>query len=185
MSKFVILALISFCSSSLVASSAFAAMKPDALGLVKTPPKYRYVRISRKKDGNDHWMNIAECEVFSGGTNVAKNKKVTQSSISHPNNFKPPMLVDGNKDNFVHTNNADFEWFLIDLGEEYEIEKVVITNRRSCCKHRLRNTIIEISKTVDGSSNPVDAKKSRAITKDEAIKATVTWDVKTNKMTSA
>ena len=144
------------------------------------------MRISRKKDGNDHWMNIAECEVFSGGTNVAKNKKVTQSSISHPNNFKPPMLVDGNKDNFVHTNNADFEWFLIDLGEEYEIEKVVITNRRSCCKHRLRNTIIELSKTDPSTSRvQMNPKKSRAITKDEAIKATVTWDVKTNKMTSA
>ena len=182
MSKVIILALMAFCSSSLVASSAFAAMKPDALGLVP-PPKYRYVRISRKKDGNDHWMNIAECEVFSGGTNVAKNKKVTQSTLFSPN-FKPSTLVDGNKDNFVHTHNNDFEWFLIDLGEEYEIEKVVITNRRECCKHRLRNTIIEISKTVDGS-NPVKAVASRAITKDEAIKATVTWDVKTNKMTSA
>ena len=188
MSKVVILALIAFCSSSLVASSAFAAMKSDGKILPAlskpAPPKYRYVRISRRKDGNDHWMNIAECEVFSGGTNVAKDKKVTQSSISHPNAFKPPMLVDGNKDNFVHTNNADFEWFLIDLGQEYEIEKIVITNRRSCCQHRLRNTIIEISKTVDGS-NPVKAVASRAITKDEAVKATVTWDVKTNKMTSA
>lgn len=184
MSKVAILGLVACCSSSM-AGSAFAAMKPDALGLVSKPaPKYRYVRISRKKDGNDHWMNIAECEVFSGGINVAKGKTVTQSSISHPRNFKPPMLVDGNKDNFVHTSNADFEWFLIDLGQEYEIEKVVITNRRSCCQHRLRNTIIELSKTVNGS-NPVDPKGSRAITKDEAIKATVTWDVKTDKLTSA
>ena len=71
MSKIVVLALIAFCSSSLVASSAFAAMNPGAVGMAP-PPKYRYVRISRKKDGNDHWMNIAECEVFAGGINVAK-----------------------------------------------------------------------------------------------------------------
>ena len=182
MSKVVILGLVA-CSSSMAASAAFAVMNPGAVGMAP-PPKYRYVRISRKKDGNDHWMNIAECEVFAGGINVAKGKTVTQSSISHPGRFNPPMLVDGNKDNFVHTNNADFEWFLIDLGQEYEIEKVIITNRRSCCKHRLRNTIIELSKTVNGS-NPVDPKGSRAITKDEAIKATITWDVKTDKMTSA
>jgi hypothetical protein len=165
----------------MAASAAFAVMNPGMVGMA--PPKYRYVRISRKKDGNDHWMNIAEAEVFAGGINVAKDKKVTQSS-RFSGQFKPSMLIDGNKDNFVHTNNADFEWFLIDLGQEYEIEKVIITNRRSCCKHRLRNTIIELSKTVNGS-NPVDPKGSRAITKDEAIKATITWDVKTDKMTSA
>jgi hypothetical protein len=40
--------------------------------------KYRYVRIIRDKDGDDHWMNLAEVEVFSGGTNVASGKIVTQ-----------------------------------------------------------------------------------------------------------
>ena len=138
--------------------------------------KYRYVRIYRDKDGGDHWMNIAEVEVFSGGTNVASGKTVTQRSISHPGTFDPPNLVDGNKTNFAHTNNEAVEWFLIDLGQAYEIEKVVITNRTDCCQARLRNTKIQLSKSSDMSS-PTE---SKVITSSEAPSATITWTVKTN-----
>ena len=145
---------------------------------VATPvvEKYRYVRIYRDKDGDDHWMNIAEVEVFSGSVNVASGKTVTQRSISHPGTFDPPNLVDGNKTNFAHTNNEAVEWFLIDLGQAYEIEKVVITNRTDCCQARLRNTKIQLSKSSDMSS-PTE---SKVITSSEAPSATITWTVKTN-----
>jgi hypothetical protein len=133
--------------------------------------KYRYVRIIRDKDGGDHWMNLAEVEVFSGGTNVASGKIVTQSSISHPGTFDPPNLVDGNKTNFAHTNNEAVEYFQIDLGQDYDIEKVVITNRTDCCQGRLRNTKIQLSKVADMSS----PKESRVVTTEEAPKATITW----------
>ena len=134
-------------------------------------PKHRYVRITRDKEGTDHWMNLAEVEVFSGGTNVAQGKTVTQSSISHPGTFDPPNLVDGNKTNFAHTKNGAVEWFQIDLGQDYEIEKVVITNRTDCCQARLRKTKIQLSKSADMSS----PKESRVVTTEEAPKATITW----------
>jgi hypothetical protein len=143
--------------------------------------KYRYVRIYRDKEGDDHWMNIAEVEVFSGGVNVASGKTVTQSSISHPGTFDPPNLVDGNKTNFAHTLNEDVEWFLIDLGQAYEIEKVVITNRADCCQARLRNTKIQLSKSSDMTS----PKESRVITTEEAPNATITWTVKTDTIVAA
>jgi hypothetical protein len=130
------------------------------------------VRITRDKEGTDHWMNLAEVEVFSGGTNVAQGKTVTQSSISHPGTFDPPNLVDGNKTNFAHTNNEAVEWFQIDLGQDYEIEKVVITNRTDCCQARLRKTKIQLSKSADKVSSP---KESRVVTTEEAPKATITW----------
>jgi len=141
--------------------------------------KYRYVRIIRDKDGGDHWMNLAEVEVFSGGTNVASGKIVTQSSISHPGTFDPPNLVDGNKTNFAHTNNEPVEYFQIDLGQDYEIEKVVIHNRADCCQGRLRNAKIQLSKAADMTS----PKESRVITTEEAPNAVITWDVKTNEIT--
>ena len=165
------------CSSS---SSAMLMMGGDeektttTTTIAPTTPvveKYRYVRIIRDKDGDDHWMNLAEVEVFSGGTNVASGKTVTQSSISHPGTFDPPNLVDGNKTNFAHTNNGAVEWFLIDLGQDYDIEKVVITNRTDCCQARLRNTKIQLSKAADMSS----PKQSRVVTTEEAPKATITW----------
>ena len=152
----------------------------DAAGADASSSKYRYVKIWRDKDDDDddHWMNLAEVEVFSGGVNVAEGKTVTQSSIYNDTSFPPKFLVDGDKNNFAHTNNDELEWFLIDLGKKYEIEKVVITNRQSCCKHRLRNTKIQLSKTEGGT----DVKESRAITVDEAVNTAVTWDVKTNKV---
>jgi hypothetical protein len=142
--------------------------------------KYRYVRIIRDKDGNDHAMNITEVEVFSGGTNVASGKTVTASSLhspAHPH----ANLVDGNKTNFAHTLNEDVEWFLIDLGQAYEIEKVVITNRADCCQARLRNTKIQLSKSSDMTS----PKESRVITTEEAPNATITWTVKTDTIVAA
>ena len=98
--------------------------------------KYRYVRIIRDKDGNDHAMNIAEVEVFSGGTNVASGKTVTASSLHSPE-YPHANLVDGNKTNFTHTQNEALEYFQIDLGQDYDIEKVVIHNRADCCQVRL------------------------------------------------
>ena len=165
------------CSSS---SSAMLMMGGDeektttTTTIAPTTPvveKYRYVRIIRDKDGDDHWMNLAEVEVFSGGTNVASGKTVTQSSISHPGTFDSPNLVAGNKTNFAHTNNGAVEWFLIDLGQDYDIEKVVITNRTDCCQARLRNTKIQLSKAADMSS----PKTSRFITSSQAPSATITW----------
>jgi len=154
------------------------AASPDVAAppAVAAPPKYRYVRIYRDKDGDDHWMNLAEVEVFSGGVNVASSKTVTASSVYESNQFPHSFLVDGNKTNFAHTQNNPVEWFLIDLGQDYEIEKVVITNRTDCCQGRLRNTKIQLSKAADMSS----PKESPLITRQQSVNAIITWDVKTN-----
>jgi hypothetical protein len=128
------------------------------------------VRITRDKEGTDHWMNLAEVEVFSEGTNVAQGKTVTASSL-YAAQFPHTNLVDGNKTNFAHTKNEALEWFQIDLGQDYEIEKVVITNRTGCCQARLRKTKIQLSNSADMSS----PKESRVITTEETPKATITW----------
>jgi hypothetical protein len=137
--------------------------------------KYRYVRIYRDLpavvDAGGHWMNPAEVEVFSGGVNVAAGKTVTGSSLhttSNPHSF----LVDGIMDNFAHTNNGPVEWFLIDLGEEYEIDSVAITNRATS-RPRMENTKIQLSKTSDMTTS----EDSRVITKAEAPSASFTWTV--------
>jgi hypothetical protein len=168
-------AVMAICCSA--SSAAMLMMGGTTTTTTPTTPapvveKYRYVRIIRDKDGDNHWMNLAEVEVFSGGTNVASGKTVTASSkYENSDQFPHANLVDGNKTNFAHTNNESVEWFLIDLGQDYDIEKVVITNRTDCCQDRLRNTKIQLSKAADMSS----PKQSRAITTQEAPKATITW----------
>ena len=187
-----VIVIMCFCIASMGAAGVFATSgeetpstgagdaSDDAAGADASSSKYRYVKVYRDKDpdDDDHWMNMAEVEVFSGGVNVSRDKTVTQSSIFNDKDFPPKFLVDGDKTNSAHTNNDQLEWFLIDLGENYDIEKVVITNRHDCCQNRLRNTKIQLSKTADGT----DAKESRAITADESMNTAIIWDVKTDKV---
>ena len=174
------------CSASSVAAVVMGGDSDKTIGPTPTPtptpapapaPKHRYVRITRDKEGTDHWLNLVEVEVFSGGTNVAQGKTVTASSLYDPQ-YPHANLVDGNKTNFVATQNEAVEWFQIDLGQDYEIEKVVIHNRSDCCQGRLRNTKVQLSKSADMSS----PKESRVITTEEAPNAVITWNVKTNKI---
>ena len=184
------------CSSSLAAAlmmggeekeDPVVATKDVTTPVVPVIEKYRYVRIYRDQpavlDAGGHWMNPAEVEVFSGGVNVAAGKTVTGSSL-YAAQFPHSNLVDGNKTNFAHTNNAAVEWFLIDLGEEYEIDSVAITNRVGGSQARMENTKIQLSQTSAMTSiEPED--ESRVITKAEAPSASFTWTVATDTMVVA
>jgi hypothetical protein len=181
------------CSSSLAAAlmmggeekeDPVVATKDVTTPVVPVIEKYRYVRIYRDQpavlDAGGHWMNPAEVEVFSGGVNVAAGKTVTGSSL-YSGKFPHSNLVDGNKKNFAHTNNAAVEWFLIDLGEEYEIDSVAITNRVGGSQARMENTKIQLSKTSDMTTS----EDSKVITKAEAVSASFTWTVASNTIVAA
>jgi hypothetical protein len=178
--------LMVVCSSSLAAAMMMGGEEDTPATTTSAGPttpvikKYRYVRVGRTKENDDHFMNLAEVEVFSGGVNVASGKTVTASSL-YASSFPHASLVDENKGNFSHTNNEETEYFDIDLGQAYEIEKVVITNRVDCCQGRASNIIIQLSESADMTSS----KDSRAITTTEASSATFTWDVASNTLTAA
>ena len=171
------------CSSSVAAAMMMGGEEKEDPIVPKTPvapvvpviEKYRYVRIYRDQpavlDAGGHWMNPAEVEVFSGGVNVAAGKTVTGSSL-YSTSYPHSKLVDGIMDNFTHTKNEAVEWFLIDLGEEYEIDSVVVTNRATS-RARMENTKIQLSKTSDMTTS----EDSRVITKAEAPSASFTWTV--------
>jgi hypothetical protein len=96
----------------------------------------RYVKLHRSIPGNDLPLNIAEIEIYdSNDTNVTKGASVTSSSVLGP--FIPEWLIDGNTDNFAHTMDGVNNWFMIDLGKEVPIKKVVVYNRKSCCQDRI------------------------------------------------
>ena len=176
--------LMVVCSSSLAAVMMMGGEEETpapATPVVPVIKKYRYVRVGRTNpDNSDHFMNLAEVEVFSGGVNVASGKTVTASSL-FSDQYPHASLVDGNKANYAHTHNSETEYFDIDLGQAYEIEKVVITNRVDCCQGRARNTIIQLSESADMTSS----KDSRAITTAEGPSATFTWDVVSDTLTTA
>ena len=100
---------------------------------VSTKP-VRFVRI--ELPGNKRILTLAEVEVFSGGKNVARGGKATQSSTN--GNAGAERAIDGNNDpdwgknGQTHTDNAGTKapWWEVDLGKPVAIEKVGIFNRK-------------------------------------------------------
>ena len=145
--------LLSVCciSSSLLAGAMGGGETPEETATSTEPslPKGQYVRLEHtvahdaNAEGNDDdkhkIINLAELEVFAkdGTTSLAASKTVEAA------NFHPagplPNLTDGNFSNFAHTLGRDvneIDKMTVDLGSENEIEKIKITNRVDCCKHR-------------------------------------------------
>jgi hypothetical protein len=126
------------------------------------PVKARYVKIIRDKAGmgaagvpvlGNHHLNLMEAKVMSGGENIAFQKNTTSSS-THAG-LSGGRLVDGDMTTMAHTENGDVEWFLIDLGAEYEIDQVEIYNRTDSGGSfaRTRGVQIKISKNADMSDS--------------------------------
>ena len=96
-----------------------------------------------------------------GTTSLAASKTVEAA------NFHPagplPNLTDGNFSNFAHTLGRDvneIDKMTVDLGSENEIEKIKITNRVDCCKHRAQG----IKAVILGADGTTVVKETPAIT---------------------
>ena len=126
--------------------------------------KGRYIRLENKRAG---CINLADIAVYSdkNGENIIRSTmKVTQSSIL--GDSPGSKLVDGNLDTIVHSSCADAGWVLVDLGSVVPIYKIIITNRKDCCRQRANGTILTIqdnNQTAIYVSNPIKDKKGRIV----------------------
>ena len=146
--------LLSVCciSSSVAAGMMGGGEKPVEDPTTTSEPSYpkgQYVRLEHtvahdaNAEGNDDdkhkIINLAEVEVFApGGTTSLAAGKTVEAANFHPAG-PLPNLTDGNFSNFAHTLGRDvneIDKMTVDLGSENEIEKIKITNRVDCCKHR-------------------------------------------------
>lgn len=127
----------------------------------------RYVKLQASKED---YMNISEVQVFdSAGTDVARGKPVTMSSIYNNSQYGPGAnLVDGYSGTFAHTNN-DMGWIQIDLGSNIQLSKITVRNRQDCCQDRLIGTVVLI---FDASNNKIFESQplTNAMTQDIVIK---------------
>ena len=165
------------CCSSSMASIAYPAFFPDESSIGPTGPtgptapekkSARYVKILRDKAQHEaagiewisnHHLNLMEVKVISNGTNVALNKTTTASSIHSNLDYLGPMsLVDGDMTTMAHTETAEIEWFQIDLGQEYPIDKIEVYNRSDDggSWRRTQGVKIQISKSAD-MSDPIES----------------------------
>ncbi|XP_077999971.1 uncharacterized protein LOC144452700 [Glandiceps talaboti] len=93
------------------------------------------------------------CTVPDGLVNVAKGKRAEQISILRGG--KPQRAIDGNLNSdfkaksCTHTKKEMNPWWRVDLGAEFEIYQVTITNRQDCCPFRIKTAQIRISNGKD------------------------------------
>jgi len=92
----------------------------------------RYVRI--ELPGDRRTLTLAEVEVYADGKNVARGGKASQINTS--NNGVAARAIDGNtspvftKGGQTHCQeNSANPWWEVDLGREYEVERIVVYNR--------------------------------------------------------
>ena len=147
--------LLSVCciSSSVAAGMMGGGEKTPEETATSTKPSYpkgQYVILENINaydagaEGNDDdkhkIINLAEVEVFApGGTTSLAAGKPVDGTMFRSESFPGSNFVDGNFTNFGHTWGRDqsvHDQIKIDLGSEQEIEKIKITNRVDCCKHR-------------------------------------------------
>lgn len=97
----------------------------------KGAPGVRYVRI--ELPGKAKFLQLAEVQVFSNGTNVALKGSAKQSSQYTTAEAK--LAIDGKtegdyqKGSVAHTNQEDNPWWEVDLGSVSPVERLVIWNR--------------------------------------------------------
>ncbi len=110
-------------------------------------PQTRFVRIRHQKNA---YLNLAEVEVFAGGTNVALKGKASQSTTGF--NGPANLAIDGNTDgdhskgSVTHnTVNDPDPWWMVDLGSDQQIDQVVVHNRTDAgTSARLAGAVVEL-----------------------------------------
>ena len=95
-----------------------------------------------RPDGSDPVPEASACVATS---NLALNQDATQSSEFGNNAFPAANALDGNFANFTHTapSQAGASWE-VELQSNSIIDNVVLHNRGSCCKSRLRDITVSV-----------------------------------------
>ncbi len=118
----------------------------------------RFVRIEGQAG---QLIHLAEVETFSGGSNVARNGKASQSSTGYGGDAS--RAIDGNtsgefaKNSVTHTGDGDpHPFWEVDLGKEFPLERIVVWNRTDGYEKRLAGASLVV---LDGQRHAVYSEK--------------------------
>ncbi|XP_006811252.2 uncharacterized protein LOC102806301 [Saccoglossus kowalevskii] len=101
-------------------------------------------------------LNFCEMRVMAL-ENIGRNGIASQISTGYRG--LASYAIDGNDNSIyyrgscTHTSAHLNPWWKVDLGETYDIFKVVITNRQDCCPHRIDGAVVLIGEFPDISQN--------------------------------
>ena len=102
-------------------------------------PGVRYIKITNASQANRTYIQIQQLMAYDAqGTNVALNKTAT-ANASYNNDYLPPNALDGSSSKSYHSAHPPTEndFWMVDLGQEYTLSKIVYTNRKDCCQERI------------------------------------------------
>ncbi|MES2179981.1 MAG: discoidin domain-containing protein [Gemmatimonadota bacterium] len=83
--------------------------------------------------------------------NLSQGKRAVQSSTDYGGSAD--RAVDGNIDgdffrgSVTHTGAGRQEWWMVDLGDNFAIDSIVVYNRTDCCNTRLAPTRVYVTRT--------------------------------------
>ena len=89
------------------------------------PRETRYIRILGKKRATHYGYSLWEIMVYPASDNLAFDSTATASSSQSPE-LAPAKAVDGRSDTRWSSNRNDNEWFMVDLGSERTIGRLVL-----------------------------------------------------------
>jgi hypothetical protein len=104
-----------------------------------TTPGVRYIKIVNSSQSTPNFIQIQQLMAYDNlGNNIALNKTATSNSF-WDNNYLPPNAVNGTSSKLFHSGNPPTpnDYWMVDLGQEYTLSKIVFTNRKDCCKERI------------------------------------------------
>jgi glucose/arabinose dehydrogenase len=128
----------------------------DAPPTSAAPVLGRYVRIALPGPGRK--LSLAEVEVISGGANVARSGRATQSSVvaSGSAGGHAAAAVDGDTAGTVafasFTDDQSDPWWEVDLGTAQPIDRIVVWNRTDAAARLLEGFHLRV---LDGRREPV------------------------------
>jgi hypothetical protein len=112
----------------------------------------QFVKIHFPEGREPTCIQISQIAVYSGGVNVAKNKSVStantytdaQGVTAAPENAVDGVLSGHSYPNIYHSMCQSGDYWLLDLQQEYPVEKVVYYNRADCCAERAKGMLIDL-----------------------------------------
>jgi F5/8 type C domain len=136
--KFAIIAVLSGLTAlNVIPYKTFAYDIPLKKQTIKENSFQFDQKTAQNNNDNDCVSEKPGVSYADGLVNLAKGKRVSQSSTYQQSNFNgtPDLAVDGNtdgdffRDGGSHTQSEKNAWWAVDLGANYSLDKIIIWNR--------------------------------------------------------
>ena len=109
----------------------------------------RYIKISYPSTySGSLCIQISQLAVYSNGVNIAPGKTVFAPNI-YSTDSKATNAIDGtltskSYPDIYHSNCSRESYWQLDLGKEYDVDRIVYYNRRDCCSDRANGMLMQI-----------------------------------------